>query len=83
MSVQPGDSQLAILSVFFDLVRVLHKSGAIDIDDLVAEIGDSIDFRRKEHYPDNLFHVQIYDHLLALAPQVRALSESRAKRTPP
>lgn len=42
------DMAMALFNGYIALVRVLHRSGAINISDLTNEIGDTIDIRRAE-----------------------------------
>jgi hypothetical protein len=43
-----SDLGMALFNGYLALVRVLHRSGAINAADLTNELGNTIDFRRKE-----------------------------------
>ena len=69
----------ATFGVLVALVKVLHKSKAIHIDDLLAEIGAPIDYARMQHISapgDHAASQILYDQLQALA---KALAHSESK----
>ena len=76
---------MALFNAYISLVKVLHLQGAIDMGDLIKEIGDSMDYRRRakvETAEDHALLEQIYDTLLQLEPSVVALKAARAGKTP-
>lgn len=42
------DMATALFNGYLALVRVLHRSGAINVSDLTNELGNTIDFRRTQ-----------------------------------
>ena len=70
------NTEIALFNAYISLVKVLHKSKAIDIQDLIIEIGDSIDSRRKaktEKPADHAILNEIYESLLSLQPHIETL----------
>jgi hypothetical protein len=60
---------LAMFEAYMCLVSVFHTSGAIQVDDLIRKIGDTIDSRRlykTEEGGDQIFLSQIYNSLESL-----------------
>jgi len=60
---------IAILGAYVALVKLLHEKKVIDINDLVASIGDTIDFANMKHMnnPTQQESRQIYEHLQQIA----------------
>ena len=63
--------------VFLLLVAALHRSGALKVDDLIAEIGNSIDFEREKKTPESDYaeRLEIYQALVVLQPLLTQRSE--------
>jgi hypothetical protein len=64
------DVTTALFNSYIALVKVLHKNKAIHIDDLIRELGDSIDFRKQQHLGkpvNNEYLLQIYKSLQEIA----------------
>lgn len=77
---------MAMFNAYVSLVKVLHLSKAIHVDDLIAEIGHTMDFRRARHLEtaeDHEMLQAVYDSLMDLAPQLVALEEARSRSKPP
>jgi translation elongation factor EF-Ts len=64
---------MALFNAYISLVKVLHKNKALHIDEVVAEIGETIDFRRKHHLEtadDHLLLTEIHDALVKLGHEI-------------
>ena len=77
-------SELAIMEAYLALVKVLHRNKAIDVADVVTEIGNTIDFQTK-HPNANAellgYLKSHYDSLLALEPHIQQLSAALALKS--
>ena len=77
---------MALFNAYLSLVKVLHLRGALDVGDLIKEIGDSIDYRRSSKFEtaeDHALLEQIYNALLQLEPGLIDLRRVRSEKPPP
>jgi hypothetical protein len=67
-------ANVATLGAFFSLVRVLHAKKVIHIDELISQIGDTIDFADMKHMenPTKDYSLQIYKSLQEIAAALAA-----------
>lgn len=56
----------SLLVAYLCMAKALHKRGALDVSDLVNEVGEAIDFRKQQgsEEGDLLYLKMIYDALL-------------------
>lgn len=84
----PMDLSMALFVAYLDLVKTLHKSGAIKIADLANELGNTMDFRRLQGIEPAANHTlleTIYRGVLGLEKdqhQLEAIASSFPKRKP-
>lgn len=60
----------AMFSAYVALLKTLHKNKVIDINDVVAEMGNSIDFAKIQHMDkdaDQQYSEALYQSLLKIA----------------
>lgn len=77
---------VALFSAYVALLKVLHKNKVIDINDVVAEFGGTIDFAKIQHMDkdaDQSANVVLYEHLqqisLALLQSELKIQEAKSR----
>ena len=61
---------IAMFSAYVSLLKVLHKNKIIDINDVVIEMGNTIDFAKIQHLDKNAdqsYSIVVYENLLSIA----------------
>jgi hypothetical protein len=78
--------EMALFNAYISLVKVLHAGKAIEVDRLIAEIGETMDFRRKHHLESAEEHENlkyIYDALVQIEPALTELARVKSQFRPP
>lgn len=76
------NSSTAMFSAYVSLLKVLHKNKVIDINDVVVEMGNTIDFAKAQHMDektDQSCHLVIYQNLLLIADALTLADENLKK----
>jgi hypothetical protein len=69
------EASIALYGVIASLMRVLHKNKVIDIEDVVVDLGNTIDFAKATHMDADLNQ----DYLIVLYKQLQQLSAALKK----